>query len=79
MTKHEANRLLDRHKETKELSYLDATRALTVTGHYEEHGSEGMDNPIQEEISRDWDSGSFYMVVEDIARYSQKTRDTSNQ
>ena len=79
MTKHEANRLLDRHKETKELSYLDATRALTVTGDYEEDGSEGMDNPIQEEISRDWDSGSFYMVVEDIARYSQKTRDTSNQ
>lgn len=73
MTKHEANRLLDRHKETKELSYSDATRALAVTGDYEGYGSEGMDNPIQEEISRNWDSRSFFMVVEDIARYSQKT------
>lgn len=79
MTKHEANRLLDRHKETKELSYSDATRALAVTGDYEGYGSEGMDNPIQEEIPRNWDSGSFYMVVEDIARYSQKTWDISNQ
>jgi hypothetical protein len=79
MTKHEANRLLDRHKETKELSYLDTTRALAITGDYEEHGSEGVDFEIQEEIPRDWDSGSFYMVVEDIARYSQKTWDTSNQ
>jgi hypothetical protein len=79
MTKHEANRLLDRCRETSQLSYADTTRALIATGDIEEHGSEGMDNPIQEEISRDWDSGSFYMVVEDIARYSQKTRDTSNQ
>ena len=79
MTKHEANRLLDRHKETKELSYSDTTRALAATGDYEGHGSEGMDNPIQEEIPRGWDPGSFCMVVADIARYSQKTWDTSNQ
>ena len=79
MTKYEANRLLDRHKETKELSYSDTTRALAATGDYEELGSEGMDNPIQEEISRDRDTTGFFMVVADIARYSQKTRDTSNQ
>ena len=79
MTKHEANRLLDRHKETKELSYSDATRALAITGDYEGYGSERVDNPIQEEISRDRDTRRFFMVVADIARYSQKTWDTSNQ
>ena len=78
MTKYEANRLLDRHKETKELSYSDTTRALAATGDYEEYGSEGVDNPIQEEIPRGWDSGRFCMVVADIGRYSQKTWDTSN-
>jgi len=79
MTKHEANRLLDRHKETKELSYLDTTRALAITGDYEELGSERVDNEIQEEVSRSWDSGRFFMVVADIARYREKTRITSNQ
>lgn len=75
----QANRLLDRHKETSQLSYLDTTRALAATGDYEELGSEGMDNPIQEEVSGSWDTGSFCMVVADIGRYSQKTWDTSNQ
>jgi hypothetical protein len=79
MTKHEANRLLDRHKETKELSFSDTTRMLAVTGDYEEHGSEGMDNEIQEEVSRNWDAGRFFMVVADIARYGEKARLTSNQ
>ena len=79
MTKHEANRLLDRHKETKELSYLDTTRMLAITGDYEEHGSERVDNEVQEEVSRSWDTGRFFMVVADIARYREKTRLTSNQ
>ena len=79
MTKHEANQLLARHKETKELSYLDTTRALAITGDYEELGSERVDNEIQEEVSRDWDAGRFFMVVADIARYGEKARLTSNQ
>ena len=79
MTKYEANRLLDRHKETKELSYLDTTRALAVTGDYEADGSERVDNEVQEEVSGSWDTGSFFMVVADIGRYSQKTWDTRNQ
>ena len=79
MTKSEANQLLDKHKETHKLSFADTTAALRVTGDYEEYGSEGMDNPIQEEIPRSWDSRSFFMVVADIGRYSQKTWDTSNQ
>lgn len=79
MTKYEANRLLDRHKETKELSYSDATRALAATGDYKGYGSEGMDNPIQEEVSGSWDTRRFFMVVADIARYREKTRVGSNQ
>jgi hypothetical protein len=75
----QANQLLDRHKETKELSYLDTTRALAITGDYEELGSERVDNEIQEEVSRSWDAGRFWMVVADIARYREKTRLTSNQ
>ena len=75
----QANRLLDRHKETKEFSYLDTTRMLAATGDIEADGSEGVDCEIQEEVSRTWDTGRFYMVVADIARYREKTRVTSNQ
>jgi hypothetical protein len=79
MTKHEANRLLDRHKETKELSFSDTTRALSITGDIEAYGSERVDSETQEEVSRSWDTGRFFMVVADIARYREKTRLTSNQ
>ena len=79
MTKHEANRLLDRHKETKELSYLDTTRMLAITGDYEANGGERVDNEVQEEVSRSWDAGRFFMVVADIARYREKTRVGSDQ
>jgi hypothetical protein len=79
MTKHEANQLLDRHKETKELSFSDTTRMLAITGDYEADGSERMDNEVQEEVSGSWDTGSFFMVVANIARYGEKARLTSNQ
>ena len=72
MTKHEANRLLDRHKETKELSYLDTTRALAVTGDYEADGSERVDFEIQEENERPWENESIRMVVEDLIRHREK-------
>jgi len=79
MTREEANQILDKHKETRKLSYADTTRALAITGDYEEHGSEGMDYEVQTEVSRDWDAGRFFMVVADIARYREKTRVGSNQ
>ena len=79
MTRTEANQILDKHKETHKLSFADTTAALRVTGDYEEYGSEGMDYEVQTEVSRDWDTGSFFMVVADIGRYSQKTWDTSNE
>ena len=72
MTKHEANQLLDRHKETKELSYADASRALAVTGDYEEDGSERVDYEIQEEYQRPWENKSIGMVVADLIRHREK-------
>ena len=72
MTKHEANKLLDRHKETKELSFADTTRALAVTGDIEEHGSEGVDSEAQEETIRPWDNECFRLVAADLVRHRSK-------
>ena len=79
MTREEANQILDKHKETRQLSYADTTRALAITGDYEEYGGEGVDNEVQEEVSGDWDTRRFFMVVADIARYREKTRVGSDQ
>ena len=79
MTRIEANQILDKHKETHKLSYADTTRALAITGDYEEYGSEGVDYEVQTEVSGDWDTRRFYMVVADIARYREKTRVGSDQ
>jgi hypothetical protein len=79
MTRIEANQILDKHKETHKLSYADTTRALAITGDYEEYGSEGVDYEVQTEVSRDWDTRRFFMVVADIARYREKTRVGSDQ
>jgi len=78
MTKHEANKLLDRHKETKEFSYLDTTRALTATGDYEEHGSEGMDSEAQEETIRPWECECFRMVATNLIRHTTKAWSSSS-
>jgi len=72
MTKDEANRLLDRHKETKELSYSDTTRALIATGDHEEHGGERMDFEAQKESQRPWENESIRMVVVDLIRHREK-------
>jgi len=72
MTKHEANRLLDRHKETKELSFSDTTRALSITGDIEADGSERVDSEAQEENQRPWENESIRMVVADLIRHREK-------
>jgi hypothetical protein len=72
MTKDEANRLLDRHKETKELSYFDTTRMLAITGDIEADGSEGVDSEVQEESQRPWENESIRMVVADLIRHREK-------
>jgi len=73
MTKDEANRLLDRCRETSQLSYADTTRALTATGDIEADGSEGVDFEIQKESQRPWENECFRLVVADLTRHGKKT------
>ena len=73
MNRNEANKRLDRHKETGELSYSDTTAALRATGDYEDDGSEGMGAEIPQESNRPWENESIRMVVNDLLRHSEKT------
>ena len=72
MTKDDANRLLDRCRETSQLSYSDTTAALTATGDIEADGGEGVDFEIQEESQRPWENECFRMVVSDLIRHREK-------
>ena len=72
MTRHEANQLLDRCRETSQLSYADTTRALRATGDIEELGSERVDFEIQEESQRPWENECIRMVVSDLIRHREK-------
>ena len=64
----QANQLLDRHKETHQLSYADTTRALALTGDLETDGSEGMGAEIPQESKRPWENQSIGMVVTGLLR-----------
>ena len=63
-----ANQLLDRHKETHQLSYADTTRALALTGDLEADGSEGVGTEIPQESERPWENQSIGMVVTGLLR-----------
>ena len=73
MDKNEANQLLDRHKETGELSYVDTTAALRLTGDYEDDGSAGMDAEIPQESERPWENECFRLVAASLVRHREKT------
>ena len=64
----EANQLLDRHKETHQLSYADTTAALRLTGDYEDDGSAGVGAEIPQESERPWENQSIGMVVSGLLR-----------
>ena len=72
MNKDEANQILDRHKETSELSYADTTAALRVTGDIKDDGSAGMGGEISQESARPWENESIRMVVNNLIRHSEK-------
>ena len=72
MTKYEANQLLDRCRETSQLSYADTTRALTATGDIEADGGKRVDSEAQEENQRPWENESIRMVVADLIRHREK-------
>ena len=72
MNKNEANRFLDRHKETGELSYADTTAALRATGDIEDDGGAGVGTEIPKESDRPWENESIRMVVNNLLRHSEK-------
>ena len=74
-----ANQILDRHKETRQLGYLDTTRALRATGDIEDDGGQGMDQTIQTESERPWENESIYMVVRNLIRLGEEKRQASNE
>ena len=65
----QANQLLDRHKETRQLSFADTTRALALTGDLEADGSEGVGSEIPQESERPWENQSIGMVVTSLLRH----------
>jgi hypothetical protein len=79
MDKNEANQLLDRHKETRQLSYADTTRALALTGDLEADGSEGMGTEIPQESERPWENQSIGMVVAGLLRYREAAWNNGSQ
>jgi hypothetical protein len=72
MEKLNANQILDRHKETGELSYADTTAALRVTGDIKDDGSAGVGGEIPQESARPWENPSIGMVVKNLIRHSEK-------
>jgi hypothetical protein len=79
MDRADANRLLDKHKETHQLGYLDTTRALRATGDIEDDGSEGMDNEIQAESERPWENECFRLVVSNLVRHRKEEGQDSDK
>ena len=72
MEKLNANQILDRHKETGELSYADTTAALRATGDIKDDGSAGVGGEIPQESARPWENESIRMVVNNLIRHSEK-------
>jgi hypothetical protein len=68
----EANKSLDRHKETGELSYADTTAALRATGDIEDDRGAGVGAEIPKESDRPWENESIRMVVNNLIRHSEK-------
>ena len=65
----QANQLLDRHKETHQLSFADTTAALRATGDYEGDGSSGVGKEIPQESERPWENQSINLVVKGLLRH----------
>ena len=69
-----ANRILDRHKETRQLGYIDTTAALRATGDITDDRSEGVDQTLQAESDRPWENECFRLVVSNLCRNRKETR-----
>jgi len=69
VTRDKANQLLDQHKETHQLSFVDTTAALRATGDYEGDGSTGVGGEIPQESERPWENQSINLVVTSLLRH----------
>lgn len=72
MNHYEANRILDRVREGQQFSEFVITRALELTGDYEEQRSGGVDQALQKEDARGGQRRSPILVATDIVRHSQE-------
>ena len=68
-----ANQILDRHKETRQLGYIDTTAALRATGDITDDRSEGVDQTLQAESDRPWENECFRLVATSLVRHREKT------
>ena len=75
----QAKQLLDRHKETRQLSYVDTTAALRATGDIEADGGEGVGSEIPQESERPWENQSIGMVVAGLLRYREAAWNSSSK
>lgn len=72
MNHYEANRILDRVREGQQFSEFVITRALELTGDYEEQRSGRMDQAIQKENARGGQGRSPILVAADIVGHSKE-------
>ena len=72
MNHYEANRILDRVREGQQFSEFVITRALELTGDYEEHRSPRMDQALSEESLGGGQGRSPILVATDIVGHSEK-------
>ena len=77
MTHHEATAILNRVKEGQQFSHFVITRALELTGDYEEQRGNRMDEALPQESARRRAGGSAILVATDFVGHSQETRANS--
>ena len=72
MTYYEANRILDRVREGQQFSHYVITRALELTGDYEEQRSGRVDQALSQEATGGGQGRSPILVAADIVGHSEK-------
>lgn len=72
MNHYEANRILDRVREGQQFSEFVITRALELTGDYEEQRSGRVDQTLSQEATRGGQGRSPILVATDIVGHSEK-------
>ena len=74
MTHHEATAILNRVREGQQFSKFVITKALELTGDYEEHRSLGMDQTLPQESLGGGQGRSPILVATNSSGYCQEAR-----